>query len=340
MSKSLGNYVPFDRVLKEKGAEILRLWVASSDYRDDIRVSPQILDGLAEGYRKIRNTLRYALGNLYDFNPQKDTVDRSQWDFIDRWAMVRLNRWIAKVRKSYEEYEFHSVYHASLEFCAVDLSATYFDILKDRLYTFAPHSVARRSAQTVLYQIAFDLLRLLAPIMSFTCEEAYNLLPHHQQDSVFLCGLPSVDPQSEDEALVAQFDKLFMIRSEVQKCLEVARREKQIGSSLEAKVVLAVGPDNLLENRPVPLEEWKKLLAAHQSNLPTIFIVSAVELSIGPLENATSSNTLPLQIRIERAPGKKCPRCWNYNQEIDESHPVCPKCAQALSTRMLCEKEF
>ncbi|HEY3450731.1 MAG TPA: isoleucine--tRNA ligase [Myxococcales bacterium] len=318
MSKNLGNYVPFDKVIKDQGAEIARLWVASSDYREDIRASKEILDKLAEGYRKIRNTLRYALGNVADFNPETDAVKVEEMLPIDRWALARLNQFVTKVRKAYDDYEFHVVYHAALEFCAVDLSAVYFDILKDRLYTTGKKSQARRSAQTVVHEVLVALLQLLAPITSFTCEEAWGYLPHKKVDSVFLSGLPEPKARPDDERILAEFAKLLSVRSEVQKVLEAARRDKLIGSSLEAKVVLSAEG------------ELAAFLAAQQAELPALFIASKVELAAKAPEGAVKAETLGLSVKVERAPGTKCPRCWNYSEAIDAAHAVCSKCAEAL----------
>ncbi|MBI5544740.1 MAG: isoleucine--tRNA ligase, partial [Deltaproteobacteria bacterium] len=318
MSKSAGNYVPFDKVIKEQGAEIARLWVASSDYRDDIRASKEILDKLSDGYRKIRNTLRYALGNLADFDPAQDSVKVEELLPIDRWALARLNQFVAKVRKAYDDYEFHVVYHAALEFCAVDLSAVYFDVLKDRLYTAGTKSKARRSAQTVVHETLIALLQLLAPITSFTCDEAWGFLPHKKVDSVFLSGLPQAVTRPGDEKVLADFDQLLAVRSEVQKVLEVARRDKLIGSSLEAKVVLA------------PEGELKSFLEAHADELPSLFIASRVEIVATAPAGASRAEGQPMAVKIERAPGTKCPRCWNYSEAIAADAPVCPKCAEAL----------
>ncbi|MFN7134352.1 MAG: class I tRNA ligase family protein, partial [Myxococcales bacterium] len=310
MSKSLGNVIAPEKIVKDLGAEILRLWVSAADYRDDIRLSPKILEGLAEGYRKIRNTLRYALGNLHDFDPAKDTVPDAELQPIDRWARARLAQLTQKVRRAYEEYEFHVVYHSVLDFCAVDLSAVYFDVLKDRLYTGARSS--RRAAQTVVHQILLDLLRLLAPITSFTCEEAWQTLPHKPAESVFFGGLPEAKLTAADEAVLAEFDRLLEVRSEVQKALETARREKLIGAPLEAKVTLTA---------PAELHGF---LAERLSQLPPLFIVSKVELQQGGDAVA---------VKVERAPGEKCPRCWNYSEAIGADQPVCPKCREALAER-------
>ena len=317
LSKSEG--ASAEGVLKSQGAEILRLWVAAADYRDDIRFSPKIIEGLSEGYRKIRNTLRYALSNLADFDPSKDAVPESQLTPIDRWALARLNILVAKVRKAYEEYEFHVVYHSVVDFCATDLSAVYFDVLKDRLYTAGTRSRLRRSGQTVVHQVLFDLLRLLAPIMSFTCDEAYSHLAHRTEESIFLCGLPEARPAAIDETLLKDFETVLAVRSDVQKVLEAARRDKLIGSPLEAKVTLAAQGGHL------------EFLKRHGADLPAIFIVSRVDLVSGPLAGAVKGETQEIEIKVERAPGEKCPRCWNYSLEIDASRPVCSKCAEALA---------
>jgi len=317
LSKQLGNYEPAEKTLNGMGAEILRLWVAAADYRDDIRISKEILDNLTEGYRKIRNTLRYCLGNLHDFDPAQHKVADADLLPIDRWARARLAQVISKIRKAYEDCEFHVVYHAALEFCAVDLSAVYFDILKDRLYTAGTDSKARRAAQTVVHEVLMALLQLLAPIMSFTCDEAYGHLPHRKAESIFLTQMPEPAAALDEEAL-SRFEKLFAVRAEVQKVLEASRRDKVIGSSLEAKVVLSAEG------------ELASFLEKNATELPAVLIVSKVELTAAPPEDATKAEGLPLSVKVSRAPGEKCPRCWNYSEAIGPSKPVCPKCAEAL----------
>jgi isoleucyl-tRNA synthetase len=324
MSKSMGNVVAPEQIIKQYGAEILRLWVASSDYRDDVRLSDQILKGLSEGYRKIRNTVRYALSNLYDFDPGRDEVAVEALRPLDRWALHRLSELVAKVRRAYEAYEFHLVYHHVVDFCAMDLSATYFDILKDRLYTAAAHSPERRSAQMVLFAIASDLLRLLAPVMSFTAEEAFQHLPGKKGESVFLAGFPVPPPPAPPELLL-RYEQLFAVRAEIQKLLEAVRRDKLIGASLEARLSLyAEG-------------KAKALLQAQLAELPSLFIVSQVELLEAPPPNA---QPLSLQgafgegakvaVLVEAARGQKCPRCWNYSEAISGEQPLCPRCQAAL----------
>jgi isoleucyl-tRNA synthetase len=321
MSKRDGNNVAPDKIITQHGAEVLRLWVASSDYRDDVRLSDQILKGLSEGYRKLRNTLRYALSNLYDFDPAKDAVPVEELLPLDQWARARTSALVAKVLRAYEAYEFHLVYHSMIDFCAMDLSALYFDILKDRLYTSAAKGKARRSAQTVLHEIATDLLRLLAPVTSFTCEEAWQHLPGKTTESVFLAGLPS-PRASADDALMARYDRLFALRSEVQKHLEAARRDKVIGSSLEAKVVLAAQGD------------VRAFLEQHRAELPSLLIVSQVELVDAP-----SAKGQPLSLEggakvhaeVQPASGNKCPRCWTYSERVGNGAEVCAKCEEALA---------
>lgn len=325
MSKSQGNTVAPDRLIRQYGAEILRLWVASSDYRDDVRLSEQILRSLVEGYRKIRNTVRFALSNLYDFDPLRNQIAPEELLPLDQWARSRLSQLIQKIMRAYGEYEFHIVYHAVVDFCAMDLSALYFDIIKDRLYTGKTTGKARRSAQTVLHEIAANLLRALAPVMSFTAEEAWQLLPGHSEESVFLAGLPSSTEISADSDLVALYESLFAIRSEVQKLLEVARRDKLIGSSLEARVVLAA------------MGAERKLLQRAAAELPALFIVSQVELlespsaTLQPLKVSTPSGTIELYAAVRRALGQKCPRCWTYAEEVGRDDEICAKCGAALS---------
>ncbi|MGA9522346.1 MAG: isoleucine--tRNA ligase [Myxococcaceae bacterium] len=324
MSKSIGNTVAPEKMILQYGAEVVRLWVASSDYRDDVRLSDQILKGLSEGYRKIRNTLRYALSNLYDFDPAKDAVREADLLPLDKWAKARTGELVERVRKAYEAYEFHLVYHSVVEFCGVDLSAIYFDILKDRLYTAKADSKARRSAQTVLYAIAKDLLRVLAPVTSFTAEEAWQFLPGEKTESVFLAGFPEGAPAADGE-LMRTFEKLLAVRSAAQGLLEIARRDKLIGSSLEARLVIhATG-------------EVRDFLHQHLHDLPAYFIVSQVELTDATPEAAqplSLGNAFPASAKalakVERAKGQKCPRCWTYSERIGADSELCEKCEEAL----------
>jgi isoleucyl-tRNA synthetase len=321
MSKSLGNVVSPDKMISQYGAEVLRLWVASSDYRDDIRLSDGILKSLAEGYRKIRNTLRYALSNLADFDLSKQAVERTQLLPLDAWAQARLDELVVRVRRAYEAYEFHLVFHAVVDFCGNDLSALYFDISKDRLYTWKTDGQPRRSGQTVLYHVARDLLRLLAPVMSFTAEEAWSFLPGAPTPSVFLAGFPDATHRMPAE-LGERFERLFAVRSLVQKQLEAARRDKAIGASLEAKVLLH------------PEASDREFLGRHLAELPGLFIVSQVELlereTPGMQRIPTGRQTETLGIEVRPADGAKCPRCWTYAVEVARGEPVCRKCQAAL----------
>ncbi|ABC79790.1 isoleucine--tRNA ligase [Anaeromyxobacter dehalogenans] len=310
MSKSAGNGIEPSEIIKKYGADILRLWVSASDYRDDIGLGDQILAGLAEGYRKIRNTIRYALGALDGFDPARDAVPEAELEPIDRWALARLAAWDEKVAKAYEDYEFHLAYHATMQFCAVELSALYFDVIKDRLYTWKADGRQRRSAQTALHAIAQDLIRLLAPILSFTASEAWSYLPGRPTESVWLAGLPRRARPADADALEARYGKLFEVRGVVQSKLEEARRAKLIGSGLEAMVtVRAEG-------------EQRRLLEEARAELPALFIVSKVVLAAGPLS-----------AEVARAPGVKCERCWIYAEEVgrDAAHPtLCAKCVGNL----------
>ncbi len=311
MSKSAGNGIEPEAVIKRYGAEILRLWVAASDYRDDVTLSEQILTGLAEGYRKIRNTVRWALGNLADFEPGKDDVPVAELEPIDRWALARLAAWVAKVKQAYADYEFHVAYHATIQLCAVELSALYLDIVKDRLYTSRRDGRPRRSAQTVLHAVAGDLLRMLAPVLSFTASEAWDDLPNPPAESVFFAGFPERPRPADAGALEERYARLFAVREVVQKALEGARQRKEIGSGLEAMVtVRAEG-------------ETRALLESARAELPALLIVSKVALADGPLA-----------AEVAPAPGVKCPRCWVFAEDVGRSaaHPqLCGKCAAALA---------
>jgi isoleucyl-tRNA synthetase len=310
MSKSAGNGIEPAEVVKKYGAEILRLWVAASDYRDDVSLSDQILAGLAEGYRKVRNTLRWALGNLYDFDPVADAVPPGKMEPLDRWALGKVVTWEEKVKKAYADYEFHLAYHATIELCSVDLSSVYFDIIKDRLYTARRDGVARRSAQTVLHIFAQDLMRLLAPVLSFTAHEGWKYLPGRPAASPFLAGFPERSRPADAGELEARYGKLFEVRAVVQKALEGARREKLVGSGLEAKVTVKAEGEQLT------------LLESARAELATLFIVSQVELASGPLS-----------VEVSKSPGRKCERCWIYAEDLGKNpaHPtICGKCAAAL----------
>jgi isoleucyl-tRNA synthetase len=313
MHKSAGNAIEPDKVIKQSGAEIIRLWCASSNYFDDMRGSDEILQRVMDGYRKLRNTARFALGNLDGFDPERDNVAAEEMEEIDRWALAELNRVTKEVWAAYEAYEFHNVYRALFSFATVTLSARYFDIIKDRLYTFAPRNKARRSAQTALLQIGDALARMLGPILVFTADEIWENLPGRKEESIHLALLPTVSDENQD-ALLAEWERLYAIRDDVLRALEEARVAKHIGSSLQAKVTLNASGSAL------------ELLQKHQKDLRYLFIVSQVELG-------NSDAGAGVSITITGADGTKCERCWNYSTRVGESETyptVCERCVAAL----------
>ena len=322
MSKSVGNVVAPEEVIKKFGADILRLWVAAQDYRDDIRISQEILTRLSEAYRRIRNTCKYILGNLSDFEPAKDSVEPAKMPEIDRWALHQLELLKEKVLTAYNEYEFHVLYHAVNGFCTVEMSAFYLDILKDRVYTSRNDSLQRRSAQTVMYRILDTLLRLIAPVLSFTADEAWQYLPGEHEKSVHFASFPQLQPELKDDSLLERWERLMKVRAEVSKALEQARTAKTIGHSLDAGVVISAAPELMTF-----LNEYAKELAA-------IFIVSKVELVAEITADAyTAESVTGLKIYVTAAPGEKCERCWCYSEELgtDSEHPaICPKCTAAV----------
>ena len=322
MSKSVGNVVAPEEVIKKYGAEILRLWVAAQDYRDDIRISQEILTRLSEAYRRIRNTCKYILGNLSDFNPATDAVAPADMPEIDRWALHQLELLKEKVLTSYNEYEFHVLYHAVNSFCTVEMSAFYLDILKDRTYTSRKESLARRSAQTVMYRILDSLLRIIAPVLSFTADEAWQYLPGEHEASVHLAAFPPLQPELKDDTLVERWERIMKVRAEVQKALEQARVAKIIGHPLDAAVTVTAEPEMLA------------FLGEYDKDLAEIFIVSRVDL-VGEItgEAYTAEAVAGLRIAVSAAPGSKCERCWCYSEELGShgDHPaICPKCTAAV----------
>jgi isoleucyl-tRNA synthetase len=327
MSKSLGNAMYPNEICEKWGADLLRVWVASQDYTADMRMSEATMTQLAEAYRKIRNTFRFALSNLFDFDPARDAVPDGELLELDAWMLHRTGALVRRCREWYEKFEFHRSYHAIHDFCAVDLSAFYFDVLKDRLYTFAPKSVGRRSAQTAIHRIASTVVRLIAPTLVFTAEEVWKYLPRDASDpeSVHMATFPSAEELEKlfDERRSANWERLLGVRMEVLKALEQARAAKEISGALEARVRLEANGS------------LGKLLEQYNRNLPSLFIVSQVELAdLNLVGAAPASTTEDLQIRVERAQGKKCERCWNYSTHVGESsdYPtVCERCLGALA---------
>jgi isoleucyl-tRNA synthetase len=311
MHKSGGNAVSPREFFKEKGADVMRLWAAAADTTKDVRWSAEIIDRVTDAYRKMRNTLRYALGNLDGFDRSNDTVGSDRMLEIDLWALAKLNETTQRVVLAYDAYDFQTAYNALYNFCTVTLSARYFDIIKDRLYIFAPKSEARRSAQTALCKIADTLARLMAPILVFTADEAWENMPGQSIPSVHIAAFPAIE-EADNSGLLANWERLFEIRDEVLKALETARIEKEIGSSLEAKVVLTTDADTT------------RFLLDYYDQLRYLFIVSEVEVN----EGSQSA------VAIRKAAGSKCERCWNYSRRVGEFSKfptVCERCFDALN---------
>ena len=327
MSKSAGNVIAPQKIIDQYGAEILRLWVASENYREDIRVSNEILKRLTESYRKIRNTLRYLLGNLHDFDCREDQVPVNEMLELDRYILHRFNILREKILTAYENYEFHVFYHSFSNFCIVELSAFYLDILKDRLYTYPAKSRERRSGQTALHILLMGMVRLIAPILSFTAEEVWHHLPKNSVDeeSVHMSQFPDPENVSFDEDFVKKWEFLVELKGEVSKALETSRRDKIIGHSLDSIVKLEL-PDN-----------FKAIVK--NDELKYIFIVSEVVLvdSIGSEEKIFESDSLQgVKVFSEMHPGKKCERCWHYFEpdvkEGKANGEICSRCEDHLQT--------
>ncbi len=326
MSKSSGNVVAPQEVIDKYGAEVLRLWVSAADYRDDIRISQEILTHLAEAYRRIRNTSRYLLGNLSDFDPDTDKVADKDLLEIDRWALHRLQKLIQRVRKGYDDFEFHLVFHSVHNFCAVDMSSFYLDILKDRLYTAKASSIERRSGQTVMHAILTTMVRLMAPVLSFTADEVWRYMKEREKTgSVFLAPFPQVDEKYIDADLETRWEKIIAIRGEAAKVLEALRRDKKIGHSLDSCVTLYAEPQVFA------------FLQDYRDDLAFIFIVSSVEIvkeSDAPADAYTSDIVKGLRIAAGPAKGVKCGRCWMYSETVGtvKDHPeLCGRCGKNIS---------
>ncbi len=326
MSKSLGNVVDPVDIAKRLGGEVVRLWVASVDFREDVHASEELMQRVADNYRKIRNTFRNMLGNLADFNPA-DAVPFEQMEPLDQYMLLRTAEMCERVRQWYDEMTFHRVYHQLNEFCTVDLSAIYFDVLKDRLYTAAPTSAARRSAQTALWRIAEAMVRLVAPVMSFTADEIWGYLPKvtGRPESVHLALFPAAKDVYGKEVSAATLDglradwaSLMTVREEALKALEVARQDKTIGSALEAKVNISA---------PEPLFATLK---KYESHLRALLIVSGAEIAADAAGNGSGA----VKVEVLRADGQKCERCWNYSVRVGENkdYPtICERCSAAIA---------
>jgi isoleucyl-tRNA synthetase len=326
MSKSVGNVVAPKKVIDRYGAEILRLWVAASDYKDDIRISETILTQLSDAYRRIRNTCRFILGNLYDFDPRQHQMAHDELLDMDRFILHRLQELVDRAMKAYDTYEFHVVYHSLYNFCSVDLSAFYLDILKDRLYASAADSCDRRGAQTVMYILVDSIARIMAPILPFTAEEIWNHMPvvENNKPSIHLANFSDSMNHFKNEDLANQWEQILAVRGEVTKALESARVAKLIGHSLDASVSLCVsGPLYDILNKYVDM-------------LRSIFIVSEAKLSCRTdslAEGFKQTAIEGLMINVKPAPYSKCQRCWILDPSVgsDLKCPdICYRCGNVM----------
>ena len=318
MSKSKGNVISPQEIVDKMGADGLRLWVISEDYRADVTISHDILKRIQEAYRRIRNTFKFLIGNLYDFDAEKDAVAVGDLEEFDRWVLGRLNALIHNVRRSYDLYEFHRIYHNVYNFCTVQLSALYLDVIKDRLYCSAPDDPTRRAAQTVCHHLANRLTRLMAPILIFTADEVWQAADLGPEPNIHLTDFPEPRPDWEATDLDAKWDALLELRGEVSRALEDLRRAKTIGQSLEAAVHV----------RAKDAEDYE-LLGKNVEILKNLFIVSRVDVEQADAAGSESERT----IRVDRAPGEKCQRCWMYDSQVgaDTEHPdLCPRCVDVV----------
>ena len=318
MSKSLGNGISPQEIIKEYGADILRLWVLASDYKTDVSLSKEILKQISESYRKMRNTARYILGNIADYNPE-EVVEYKDLLEIDKWALLRLNKMVKECTESYDKYDFHAAYHAINQFCVTDMSNFYLDIIKDRLYTYKANSKERRAAQYTMYQILSALVRILAPMTCFTAEEIWKYMPHtktENTESVMLDFYPEVNKEWDNPELAEKCERVMYYKELVAKKLEEARTEKVIGHSLNAKVTLYAKPEEYAF-----LEENKEILM-------TVFIISDLQI-----EKDNRKEGDKVGVKVEMAEGEKCERCWMYSTTVgeDKENPtICHRCSQNL----------
>ena len=328
MSKSMGNVISPQDIIRKFGAEIVRLWVSAEDYRDDIRISDEILQRLSEAYRRIRNTCRYILGNLADFDPEADAVPTQDMEELDRWALLRLSQVTDKILKAYSTYQYHTVFHTLHNFCVVDLSNFYLDVLKDRMYASGAKSPLRRSAQTAFWQLIEGIVRLMAPVLSFTAEEVWGHLPGERPESVFLSRFPEPDPRWKNEELDSRYGRLLKIRDLATKALEEARQAKVIGNSLEARLTIFCQEEDI-----------GRFLASFGAVLSDLFIVSVTDIETTPdiPAHAIVDEKVPgLGISVSRNDGEKCERCWKYAPDVGQvqDHPtLCERCCLVLEGR-------
>lgn len=313
MSKSVGNVISPQTLVKSVGADVLRLFTSSADYSEDVRIGDEILTRVTDAYRRMRNTFKFILGNISDFDPDKDSVPYDEMDELDKYALHRLTELVSQIGQAYEVYEFHKVYHGIYNFCSVDLSSRYLDILKDRLYASGRDSKLRRSGQTALYEILSALIRMLAPVIAHTAEEAWQFMPGKKEESVFFSSFPEVNEEWIDEALAERWARILDVRNQVLMALEAARQGGKIGKPMESRVKLTA-PGELFD-----------FLKPYAESLPSIFIVSQVELVKGEGDE--------LQVEIETPQGVKCDRCWLVLDSVGDhsDHPtLCDRCYEAI----------
>ncbi|MBU4560756.1 isoleucine--tRNA ligase [bacterium] len=314
MSKSLGNLISSEEMVERRGADITRLWVASENYQEDVAYSDEIMERMQEAYRRIRNTFRYLLGNLYDFDLQKNEIKYDEMLEIDRWVLSQLQGLLDKVTNAYHNFSFYQFYHLVHNFCAIQLSSFYFDILKDRLYTQGKDSLERRSAQTALYEILLVLVKIMAPILPYTTEEVWNYLSSKEEESVHLSDWPKINERFVNKKLEERWERLISIREMVLTSLEKARKEKRIGNSLEAEV-------------EIHSKKEYEFLKEYEKNLPALFIVSGIRLVLAEEEGEE------IVVKVGKASGEKCSRCWNYSTEVGKSKEhstLCPRCIRVI----------
>ncbi len=323
-SKSQNNGVAPEQIIKQYGADVLRLWVSSADYHSDVKMSTEILKQLSEAYRKIRNTARFIIGNLYDFDPNKDMSDISKLSEIDKWALAKLNELTEKVTKSYEAFEFYNVYHAIQKFCIVDMSNFYLDVLKDRLYVEKSDGESRRTAQTTIYLILNALVKMIAPILSYTAEEIWKFMPHCAEDNIESIFLNEMSPKTELDIsgeFINRWDRIHKIRDEIKKILEIQRKNKVIGSSLEAQVIVYCKG------------ELYDFISKNKDDIQLALMVSGIEVMSDGVGEFKVENIEDLSIGISHSSYGKCERCWNYSDTVgkDTENPsICERCINVL----------
>ena len=341
MSKSLGNLISATDAVEKFGADVIRLWAASEDYRGDIAFSEEILLTVRQAYRRIRNSCRYILGNIYDFDPAKDKVATNDLFEIDRWVLSQLANLVKKARESYESFRFHRIYHDLHNFCSVTLGSFYFDVVRDRLYILPSSSVERRSAQTVLYEILLAMVKIMAPVLSFTAEEVWQCLPvchvnngtgrREEEKSVFLSSFPALDEDASNDVLEERWSRLIKIREEGYRVLERCRQDGMIGSFLESNVTIFSSGELTL------------FLREYESELATIFIVSGVTLvditgEEMPGEATPAVEVKEMGIKVSRAKGRKCARCWVYSETVEEGkNSLCERCTKIIRSNGVME---